>query len=121
MTTRRNFIKNTGLGVAAISMTGFAQCTSNQTKKGVGPFGGKVIDAHIHVTPDKVKNALQVMDDNAIRYAVIIASFSQRGDEWYSGDRAFYEIIEAINPTLTGWGFTIPMTGSWQKRIRISS
>ncbi len=38
--------------------------------------GGRVIDAHIHLTPGKVKNALQVMDDNSIRYAVLIASIS---------------------------------------------
>ena len=38
------------------------------------------------------------MDDNFIRYAVVIASLSGKGDEFYTGDRAFYELNEAFKP-----------------------
>lgn len=60
--------------------------------------GGRVIDAHIHVTLAKVKKALEVMDDNCIKYGVIIASISGDDSNQYVGDKAFYEIIDSIKP-----------------------
>ena len=98
MVARRDFIKKASMGVAAISMSRLAQSSPNPTAKIISPTGGKIIDAHIHVTPGKVKNALQIMDDNSIRYAVIIASLSQKGEDYYYGDRAFYEQLESIKP-----------------------
>jgi predicted TIM-barrel fold metal-dependent hydrolase len=98
MLTRRNFIRTTGIGAAALSVTGLAQCVSKPEDKKIRPYGGKVIDAHVHITPQKVEHALKVMDDNSIPYAVVIASISQTGDEYYYGDRAFYELAEAMNP-----------------------
>jgi len=38
------------------------------------------------------------LDDNNIRYAIVIASISGSGDNLYVGDTAFYELIEAIKP-----------------------
>ena len=38
------------------------------------------------------------MDDNNIRYALLIASISGIDDNLYVGDRAFYELIDAIRP-----------------------
>ncbi len=97
MIDRRKFIKQTGMGAAAISIAGLSQCGTNQSGS-VKLIGGRVIDAHIHLTPGKVKKALQVMDDNNIRYAVIIASISGSDPDLYVGDKAFYEIIDAIKP-----------------------
>jgi Amidohydrolase len=98
MVNRREFIKKTSMGAAAISMAGLTQCGTNQKKESNSPIGGKVIDAHIHATPNKVNAALQVMDDNSIPYAVLIASLSQKGEDYYMGDKAFYEQLEAIKP-----------------------
>jgi predicted TIM-barrel fold metal-dependent hydrolase len=98
MLNRRDFIKQSGIGAAAISMTGLSQCGTGREESGIRPAGGRVIDAHIHVTPGKVKKALQVLDDNLIRYGVLIASISGSGPDLYVGDKAFYELIEAIKP-----------------------
>jgi predicted TIM-barrel fold metal-dependent hydrolase len=95
---RRNFIKQTGMGAAAISIAGITGCKTGKTGTGIKPVGGRIIDAHIHVTPGKVKKALEVMDDNNISYALLIASISGTDDNLYVGDRAFYELIEAIKP-----------------------
>ena len=62
------------------------------------PLGGRVIDAHIHVTPEKVREAIQVMDDNFIRYGVLMASLAGTEQDNYAGDKAFYELIEALKP-----------------------
>lgn len=83
---------------AAIAMTGLTQCRTNYAELRNRPVGGRVIDAHIHVTPGKVNKALQVMDDNAIRYGVLIASISGTEPNLYVGDKAFYELIEAVKP-----------------------
>jgi predicted TIM-barrel fold metal-dependent hydrolase len=96
MVNRRAFIKQTGMAAAAISMAGISGSGLSQKYK--KPAGGKVIDAHVHITPDKVNKALQVMDDNLIHYAVVIASLSGKGDDLYTGDKAFYELIEAFKP-----------------------
>jgi hypothetical protein len=98
MINRREFIRKTGMGAAAISLAGLTDCGTSQIKKETRMTGGKAIDAHIHVTPAKVNKALQVMDDNNIRYAVVIASISGDDPNQYVGDKAFYEIIEAIKP-----------------------
>jgi predicted TIM-barrel fold metal-dependent hydrolase len=98
MINRREFIKRTGMGAAVISLAGMTECRSGRTGTGVKPVGGRVIDAHVHITPGKVKKALEVMDDNGIRYALLIASISGNDNEMYMGDRAFYELIEAIKP-----------------------
>lgn len=98
MLDRRDFIKITGMGAAAISMAGLTKCASTQAKSENGPAGGRVIDAHIHVTPGKVKRALEVMDQNSIKYGVNIASISGSDPDLYIGDKAFYEIMEAIKP-----------------------
>ena len=96
MINRRNFIKQTGMAAASISLAGISGCGPDQND--IKPAGGRVIDAHVHITPDKVKKALQVMDDNLIRYAVVIASLSGKGDDLYTGDKAFYELAEAFKP-----------------------
>jgi predicted TIM-barrel fold metal-dependent hydrolase len=98
MIDRREFIKKTSMGAAAISMTGLTKCGTNKNELGTKPAGGRVIDSHIHLTPGKVKKALQVMDENYIRYAVSIASISGNDPDQYVGDKAFYEIIDAIKP-----------------------
>ena len=96
MINRRDFIKQTGMGAAVVTLSGIKGCgVMNKNEK---PAGGRVIDAHVHITPDKVAKALQVMDDNFIRYAVVIASLTGKGDDFYTGDRAFYELIEAFKP-----------------------
>jgi len=86
------------MGAAAISLAGLTECGTSHSELTDRPVGGRVIDAHIHVTPGKVKKALQVMDDNSIRYAVLIASISGADPDLYVGDKAFYELIEAIKP-----------------------
>jgi hypothetical protein len=98
MINRRIFIKQTGMGAAALSLTGLTQCGTSHKELSNAPVGGRVIDAHIHVTPGKVKKALQIMDDNHIRYGVLIASISGSDPNQYVGDRAFYELIEAVKP-----------------------
>ena len=98
MINRREFIKKTSMGAAAISVAGLTQSGINNSESGIKPVGGRVIDAHMHVTPGKVKKALQVMDDNFIRYGVIIASIAGSDPDQYVGDKAFYEISEAIKP-----------------------
>jgi predicted TIM-barrel fold metal-dependent hydrolase len=98
MINRREFIKKTGMGAAAISLAGLTDCGSSMAKKGTRMVGGRVIDAHIHVTPVKIKRALEVMDDNCIHYGVVIASISGDDPNQYVGDKAFYEIIDAIKP-----------------------
>jgi predicted TIM-barrel fold metal-dependent hydrolase len=95
MITRRDFIKQTGMGAAALSMSGLTQCSS---KSGFKPVGGRVIDAHIHIVPGKVQKALQIMDDNFVRYGVMIASIAGTDPDLYVGDKAFYELIEAVRP-----------------------
>ena len=79
-------------------MSGFTKSGMSIKESGLKPVGERVIDAHIHLTPGKVKKALQVMDDNYIRYAVSIASISGNDPEQHVGDKAFYEIIDAIKP-----------------------
>jgi predicted TIM-barrel fold metal-dependent hydrolase len=96
MINRRNFIKKTGMAAATISMSGISGCGIDHNNE--KPTGGRVIDAHCHITPGKVKKALQVMDDNLIRYGVVIASLSGKGEDLYTGDRAFYELAEAFKP-----------------------
>lgn len=91
-------MKKTGLGAAAISLAGLTKCGTGRSELTRKPVGGRVIDAHMHVTPGKVKKALQVMDDNNIHYGVLIASISGSDSDLYVGDRAFYELIEAIKP-----------------------
>lgn len=80
------------MGAAAISMAGLTRCGRNHTELSNKPVGGRVIDAHMHLTPGKVKKALQVMDDNYIRYAVLIASISGTEPNLYVGDKAFYKL-----------------------------
>ena len=96
MIKRREFIIKTAMGAAVLPLTGIAGCRTSGT--GISPSGGKVIDAHIHLVPSRIKDALAVMDDNDIRYAVLIASISGSGENMYEGDKAFYELIEAIKP-----------------------
>ena len=98
MIKRREFIEKAGLGAAAISIAGMPACSGSGLKTYDKPAGGRAVDAHIHVTPGKVKKALQVMDDNMIRYGVVIASLSGKGEDMYTGDRAFYELAEAFSP-----------------------
>ena len=86
------------MGAAAISLAGLTDCGPGKEKENSRITGGKAIDAHIHVTPVKVKKALEVMDDNNIRYGVAIASIAGDDPNQYVGDRAFYEIMEAIKP-----------------------
>jgi len=95
MITRRDFIKQTGAGAAALSVSGLTQCSPEQVLK---PAGERVIDAHIHIVPGKVQKALQIMDSNFIRYGVMIASISGKDPDLYTGDKAFYELIEAVRP-----------------------
>jgi hypothetical protein len=98
MINRRDFIKQTGMGAAAISMSGLTQCGTSHGELISKPVGGRVIDAHIHLTPGKVKKAIQVMDENYIRFGVSIAAISGNDPDQYIGDKAFYEIMEAIRP-----------------------
>jgi len=93
---RRKFLVKSTMYAAAIHLTGLSGC--RESEKVIKPAGGKVIDAHIHVVPGKIGKALEVMDDNNIRYAIVIASISGSGDNLYVGDTAFYELIEAIKP-----------------------
>lgn len=86
------------MGAAAISLAGLTRCGTGRSDLAGNPVGGRVIDAHMHITPGKVKKALQVMDDNNIQYGVLIASISGSDSDLYVGDRAFYELIEAIKP-----------------------
>ena len=97
MIKRREFIEKAGLGAAAISIAGMPGCSGSGSQVSDKPVGGRVIDAHIHITPGKVKKALQVMDDNLIRYGVVIASLSGKGEDLYTGDKAFYELAEAFS------------------------
>jgi predicted TIM-barrel fold metal-dependent hydrolase len=113
MINRREFIKKTGMGAAAISMAGLTQCNKGHAELSSKPVGGRVIDAHMHLTPGKVKKALQVMDDNCIRYAVLIASISGTEPELYVGDKAFYELIEAIKPYKNRFG--LHYTFDWKQ------
>jgi predicted TIM-barrel fold metal-dependent hydrolase len=104
MITRREFVKQSVMGAAVISAAGFTQCNDNPSVKKIKPSGGRVIDAHIHVTPGKIKKALEVMDDNLIRYGVVIASLSGSDAEMYTGDRAFYELNDALKPYSNRFG-----------------
>lgn len=104
MINRRDFIKQTAMGAAVISAAGLNQCGDESSVKTIRPAGGKIIDAHIHVTPGKIKKALGVMDDNLIKYAVVIASLSGSDQEMYTGDKAFYELIEALRPYRNRFG-----------------
>jgi predicted TIM-barrel fold metal-dependent hydrolase len=98
MINRRDFIRKTTMGAAAISLAGMTDCGPGRSEQKTRMTGGRVIDAHTHVTPPKIKKALEVMDDNNIRYAVVIASIAGDDPNQYVGDKAFYEIIEAIKP-----------------------
>jgi Amidohydrolase len=98
MISRREFVKLSSMAAAVISAAGINQCRSDKSFKKIKPSGGRIIDSHIHATPGKVKKALQVIDDNLIRYGVLIASISGSDPDLYVGDRAFYEINEAIKP-----------------------
>ena len=102
MIKRRDFIVKTALGAATIPLSGLLNCRNGES--GIKPAGGKVIDAHIHVVPGKIGKALDVMDDNKIRYALLIASITDSGKEEYVGDRAFYELTEAIKPFKNRFG-----------------
>jgi predicted TIM-barrel fold metal-dependent hydrolase len=104
MINRREFIIKTGMGAAAISLSGMPDPGTGRTSQNIKLAGGKAIDAHMHVTPPKVKKALEVMDDNSIRYGVLIASISGDDPDLYVGDKAFYEIIEAIKPYKNRFG-----------------
>ena len=98
MIKRREFIEKAGIGAAAISLSGIPGSAESGAERSYNPAGGRVIDAHVHVTPGKVGKALQMMDDNKISYAVVIASLTGKGDELYTGDRAFYELADAFRP-----------------------
>ncbi len=98
MISRRDFVKKSAMGAAVISAAGFSQCNDNPSAKKIRPEGGRVIDAHVHVTPGKIKKALEVMDDNLIKYGVVIASLSGSDPDMYTGDKAFYELNEALKP-----------------------
>lgn len=98
MINRREFIQKNIMGAAAISLAGLTDFSSGKAKQNSRQEGGRVIDAHIHVTPAKVKKALEVMDDNSIKYGVIIASISGDDPNQYVGDKAYYEIIDSIKP-----------------------
>lgn len=92
------------MGAAAISMAGLTQCGTSHAELSNRPVGGRVIDAHMHLTPGKIHKALQVMDDSSIRYGVVIASISGTEPNLYVGDKAFYELIEAIKPYKNRFG-----------------
>jgi len=92
------FIKQTSMGAAAISVSGLTQCSTSQSDLSTKPIGGRAIDAHIHIAPGKVRKALQIMDENLIRYGVMIASISGTEPDLYVGDKAFYELIDAVRP-----------------------
>jgi len=96
MIKRREFIIKTAMGAAAIPLSGLS-CSRN-TGTGISPAGEKVIDAHIHLVSSRIKDALEVMDENKIRYAVLMASISGAGENLYEGDKAFYELAEALRP-----------------------
>lgn len=98
MISRREFVKLSSMGAAIISAAGLNQCSSARKPEMLKPVGGRLIDAHMHATPGKIEKALSVMDDNLIRYAVLIASISGSDPNMYVGDRAFYEINDAIKP-----------------------
>jgi len=98
MIYRREFIKKTGMAAALISAAGLTAYGSEKERLNSRITGGKAIDAHIHVSDGKVKRALEVMDDNSIRYGVSIASISGDDPNQYVGDKAFYEIIDAMKP-----------------------
>lgn len=98
MINRREFIRKTGMGAAAISLAGITDSNPGLAEKTQRMVGGRVIDAHLHITPAKVKRAFEVMDDNCIKYGVIIASISGDDPNQYVGDKAFYEIIESVKP-----------------------
>jgi predicted TIM-barrel fold metal-dependent hydrolase len=98
MIYRREFIKKTGMAAALISTAGLTAYGSEKERQNSRITGGKAIDAHIHVSDGKVKRALEVMDDNSIRYGVSIASISGEDPNQYVGDKAFYEIIDAMKP-----------------------
>jgi predicted TIM-barrel fold metal-dependent hydrolase len=104
MINRREFITKTSMGAAAISLAGLTDYSASQTNQNPRMSGGKAIDAHMHVTPARVKKALEVMDDNGIRYAVVIASIAGDDPNQYVGDKAFYEIMEAIKPYRNRFG-----------------
>jgi len=104
MIHRRDFIKQTCKGAVTISLAGISGCRTGKSFRGIKPVGGRIIDAHTHLTPGKVKKALEVMDKNDIRYALIIASLSGKDDNLYTGDRAFYELNEAIKPYKNRFG-----------------
>jgi hypothetical protein len=104
MIARREFIRQTGLGAAVVSLTGLTQCGTSHHEKAEQPVGGRVIDAHIHASPNKLQKALQVMDDNNIRYGMLIGSIFESGSTYYTGDDAFYKLIEAIKPYKNRFG-----------------
>jgi len=98
MIKRREFIEKAGIGAAALSLSGIPGCSDDRNAVIYKPAGGRVIDAHIHITPGKVDKALKMMDENNISYAVVIASLTGKGEDLYMGDRAFYELAEAFRP-----------------------
>jgi hypothetical protein len=104
MITRREFIKLSSMGAAIISAGGLNQCSNTRQQGKLKPAGGRLIDAHMHATPGKIEKALKVMDDNLINYAVLIASISGSDPNMYVGDRAFYEINDAIKPYRNRFG-----------------
>jgi predicted TIM-barrel fold metal-dependent hydrolase len=61
----------------------------------VSPTGGRAIDAHAHAEPEAVKKLLQVMDDNAISFAVLMGA---------EGDTRFSRFLEAVRPYKNRFG-----------------
>jgi predicted TIM-barrel fold metal-dependent hydrolase len=98
MISRRKFITKAGMGASVISMQGLACCGTDKKGQSGLIAGGRAIDAHLHITPGKVQKALRVMDDNSIRYGVLIASIAGTDPDLYVGDKAFYELIDAVRP-----------------------
>jgi hypothetical protein len=96
MIKRREFIVKTAMGAAAVPLSGISCCVTGET--GIKLAGGKVIDAHLHLVPCRIRETLKVMDENNISYAILIASISGIGEDLYTGDKAFYELMEAIKP-----------------------
>jgi hypothetical protein len=59
MIKRREFIVKTTMGAAAIPLSGISCCGTGET--GIKPAGGKVIDAHLHLVPCRIREALDAL------------------------------------------------------------
>jgi len=95
---RRDFLKKTGTGMAAASLASLGGCGPGHQELCTKPAGGRVIDVHCHVVPERYQDALKVMDDNFIRYGVIIGSLVGTDAKMITGDQAFYQLLEGIRP-----------------------